>query len=121
MSLDRQKHIKTLDCIIAQTYVEPYRAALVAARNRLEQDERQESAGIRCPDDWPYCAECGAAYAAQPTADMYTRAIAPGCKCDAAEVAWYGRPAGSEAWAYEIAPEQIQAAEESWMRFTAIK
>ena len=117
MNPNRQKHIKTLDYIIAQTHVEPYRAALVAARNRLDQDERQECAGTRTPDDWPYCAECGKAYVAQPTADMYIREVMPACNCHG-DTVWHGRPAGSDVWVYEIDPAAIPAAEASWARFT---
>lgn len=120
MNIERLKHIKTLDYIISQTRVEVYRAALTAARNRLAMDETRESAGIRQPDDWPYCAGCGAAYVAQPTADMYTRALVPGCKCVDAGIAWNGRPAGSDKWVYEIDPEHIPDAAASWERFGAM-
>lgn len=118
--MDRRTHIKTLDYIISQTHVEAYRSALVAARNRLDQDERQERAGIRAPNDWPYCAKCGAAYIAQPTTGMYTRAVIPSCSCEDAGIAWYGRPAGSEVWEYEIDPALISDAESSWERFGAM-
>lgn len=89
---DRQNHIEALELMLAEKDPpEPFRAALVAARDRLAADERRERAKMQNAYRWPYCSKCGKPYRAKPTNDYYVHRVEPSCNCHASMV-WDGRP-----------------------------
>ena len=96
---ERQKHIECFDLMLKEMNPpQPFRAAIIAARNMFMVLEAQEQAGITQPDSWPYCSKCGRPYKGAPTNSNVVRDVVPDCECHAYPVL-DGRPVNNE-WEY---------------------
>lgn len=99
---ERQKNIAILRKFMEGMEPGNYKSAVGYAYNKLIAEEIAANAGMRTPDEWPVCRECGRYYMALPTRDSCVRELKPACKCatNGEDPVFRNRPEESKVWQY---------------------